>query len=170
MMISMTKTNLALCFFYIIFDITQGLPYLETGLISWIVDIKGTFIHWMTKAAFSHSAKVEGWKLFGFGCSSTVGGKTGKTMVLSGFSKVERSGGSSGSSNSGCCTVMVVSPSPRRARRAGSTTGLNTKAIAKSWFFKILLESILFANSFGTFLRKALTTCFCPWIRLYLFL
>ena len=40
MMISMAKTNLALCFFYIIFDLTQGLPYLETGIISWIVDMK----------------------------------------------------------------------------------------------------------------------------------
>ena len=35
-MISMTKTNLALCCFYIILDLTQGLPYLETGTISWI--------------------------------------------------------------------------------------------------------------------------------------
>ena len=43
MMISMTKTNLALCFFYAILDLTQGLPYLETGIISWIVDIKEHF-------------------------------------------------------------------------------------------------------------------------------
>ena len=43
MMISMTKTNLALCLFYIILDLTQGLPYLETGIISWILDIKEHF-------------------------------------------------------------------------------------------------------------------------------
>ena len=42
-MISMTKTNLALCCFYIILDLTQGLPYLETGIISLIVDIKEQF-------------------------------------------------------------------------------------------------------------------------------
>ena len=39
----MTKTNLALCCFYIILDLTQGLPYLETGIISLIVDIKEQF-------------------------------------------------------------------------------------------------------------------------------
>ena len=39
----MTKTNLALCCFYIILNLTQGLPYLETGIIAWIVDIKEHF-------------------------------------------------------------------------------------------------------------------------------
>ena len=42
--------------------------------------------------------KVKGWKIFGFGWSSAVGGKTSNTLVLPEFSKKERSGNSGGGS------------------------------------------------------------------------
>ena len=61
-MISMTKTNLALCCFYIILDLTQGLPYLETGTISWI-EQRDYSSFFRTKAAFSNLANAEGQRL-----------------------------------------------------------------------------------------------------------
>ena len=111
--------------------------------------------------------KVKGWKIFGFGWSSAVGGKTGNTLVLPEFSKKERSGNSGGGSRR---AVLLWWSYLAQGLCAAPVAPLGWIPKLKLIFFlNSSLLSILLAILFGIFLKKALTTCFCPLVRLYLF-
>ena len=74
--------------------------------------------------------------VFRMGFSSAVGGKTGKTSVLPGFSNI---GSGRGSGSKPHCTVMVVLPSPG-ARHAGGAAAYHGLLRYLFRFFKMIIH------------------------------